>query len=86
MQSPQRPVHASGWFSYQQKQGAHRYKHCILLKDLVFVEDCARDMTVTFHQDARCIKGAVIDVIEESAHDRQLMGWQGDEEVLDLFY
>lgn len=83
-------VHPSGWFRYQNESYGPRaqmrtYRGCTLLCDLPFDTSTRQFMSVTFHQDDRCIQGASLPVIVELA-DGQLMGWSDeDDPVLDLY-
>ncbi len=76
-----------GFFTYaraEQTSGKTEYHDCTLLRDLIYDELAVKDkwQHVTFHDDRRCKAGARFPCIVHQGE--QLMGWAGDELVLDL--
>jgi hypothetical protein len=88
-------THSSGWFTYADRQvrqsGTYGvYTACTLLRDLPYdtIQARALQQLVTFHDDAKCCRGAVLSEIhtqqerEDPAHV-QMVGWQEDAVVMD---
>ena len=89
-------VHASGWFTFGARKELPdqpwvvEYTECTLLRNLDY-DECSGAgpdlfMAVTFHDDRVCRAHAPIDCIVDSSSERHLIGWLGDEVVLDLMY
>lgn len=73
-------THSSKWFTYQKKV-KNSFRACCLLIDLPF-SSTKTDQSVTFHNDEKCVKGAIIDLIIET--NNNLVGWIKDEIVMDI--
>lgn len=75
--------HVSGFFEYQQHKGRDEFVGCRLLKALPFDTTNVRPMEVTFHDDAWCQQGALVELIRQQPVNH-LVGWNGDTVVMDI--
>ena len=62
-----------------------QYYECVLSRDIKFDGVDTNYASVTFHDDNKCIKDAVLDLIilNEPNH---LIGWIDDDVVLDFYF
>ncbi len=82
-------THPSTWFTYVRvartpDSGVCIYEECVLLRNLPFTDTTKSWQAVTFHNDAYCLKDRCVSRIEE--HHGQLVGWQGDDLVMDIMW
>jgi hypothetical protein len=87
--STTRAIHRSGFFNYascgwNNNENCHEYVDCMLLLNLDYDTYNRGSQLATFHDSDRCVVGATLDAIYELG--RQLVGWAGEDVIMDLCY